>query len=160
MHTVASALGRKRTLLNLGHPNFGVRHFGMSILIFAASLLAFSSPVHGEECRLLLSKSESVPIQLALDNPTRLNALPDDAEAVACPRPSLVPMPSDVRVLSEWGVAFGIIEDGPRSLWIWAAEGRLQIKVDDGELSSAEAAAVRDWLERSQTQFDAALASR
>lgn len=132
----------------------------MTIMIFAASLLALFSPVHGEECRLLLSKSESVPIQLALDNPTRLTTLPDDAAAVACPRTSLVPMQSDVRVLSEWGIAFGIIEDGPRSLWIWAADGRLQVKVDDGELSSAEAAAVRDWLERSQTQFDAALASR
>lgn len=137
-----------------------VRRCGMAILIFAAGLLALSSPASSEECQLLLNKSQPVPIQLTLDSLTRLNTLPSDASAVACPRASLVPMQNDVRVLTEWGVAFGIVEDGPRSLWIWAADGRLQVKVDDGELTPTEAAAVRHWLERSQTLFDAALASR
>ncbi len=130
----------------------------MSPLIFATSLIALFSPVHAEECQLLLDSSQVLPIQLVLEDPAHLNALPDNAAAVACPRASLVPMPSDIRVLTEWGVAFGIIEDGPRSLWIWMEDGRLQVTVDDGELTPAEAAAVSEWLESSQAQVDAAFA--
>jgi len=69
-------------------------------------------------------------------------------------------MANDVRVLIEWSVAFGIVEEGPRALWIWARAGRLQTTVDHGELSVAESAAVNAWLETAQARFDAALARR
>jgi hypothetical protein len=132
----------------------------MTSLMFAAIFLALSSPAHAEDCRLLSNKSQIAPIQLTLDGSAPLNTLPEDASAVACPRASLVPRQSDVRVLTEWGVALGLVESGPRTLWIYAADGRLKVTVDDGELTPAEAAAVRDWLEKSQTLFDAALSNR
>jgi hypothetical protein len=69
-------------------------------------------------------------------------------------------MANDLRVLAELGVAFGIVEDGPRSLWLYTDGDRLQVQVDGGELRPSEATAVNDWLAVAQSRFGKALASR
>lgn len=138
----------------------------ISVLLAAALFTFMVSPANAEECRAAWTgaggEPQSTAIIVDLASRTRLDpaALPEGASAVMCPRSSIVPMPNDVRVLIEWGVAFGIAEEGPRALWIWAKAGRLRTTIDDGELSVAETAAVNDWLEAAQARFDAALARR
>ena len=131
----------------------------MVTLLLAAALLA-PLPLQPEYCQLVLTGGQTEPLALALDDPARLAPLPEGSTAIACPRASIVPIGNDLRVLTELGVAFGIIEEGPRSLWLYAADGRLQVQIDSGELSPPEAAAVSDWLARAQGRFDEAPASR
>lgn len=133
----------------------------------AAGLLAFPAlPTQAEACRAGRSGAGGEPqftsIALDLASRTRLDpaALPQGTNGVVCRRPSIVPRAEDVRVLTEWRVAFGITEDGPRALWIWARDRRLQTIVDHGALSVAERAAVDDWLAAAQARFDASLGQR
>jgi hypothetical protein len=86
--------------------------------------------------------------------------LPLGASGIACPRDSIVPEPSDLRVLTELGVSFGVVDATGRSLWIWTRAGRLQIHVEHGELVAVERAAVDAWTVAAQRRFDAALARR
>jgi hypothetical protein len=139
-----------------------------AIKVFLAACLftVLVSPAQAEECQAGRTGADGEPqttaIIVDLASSTRLDpaALPERTSAVACRRSSIVPMPDDVRVLIEWAVAFGIAEQGPRVLWIWARAGRLRFTVDHGELSIAERAAVDDWLKAAQARFAAALGRR
>jgi hypothetical protein len=131
-------------------------------LVLAAGAFFLAAPAQAEECRAASTVADGEPqftaIMVDTASPTRLDptALPHRTSAIACGRSSIVPAPDDVRILIEWAVSLGIVE-GPRSLWIWARAGRLQVTVDDGELSTAERTAVNAWLEAAQARFDAAL---
>ena len=126
-----------------------------------------ASPAHADQCVASPMNPDSnfqfPRVELDLGNRARLDRaqLPAGTAIVVCRRPSLVPQAGDLRVLLEWGVAFGIAEDeGPRSLWISSSAGRLEITVDNGELSAAEQAAVDAWLAGAQARFTAGLAHR
>lgn len=133
----------------------GAMQQGMKLLtgMLAAALSASGvSPAQAERCMAASMAANGEPqytqVVVDLDSETRLNPadLPERTVAVMCLRPSIVPMPNDVRVLSEWRVAFGIAEQGARALWISAEAGRIQIRVDDGELNARERAALDEWL--------------
>ena len=104
--------------------------------------------------------AETRSVVLDLSSPARLDrsSFPEKSETIACARPSIVPDPDDVRVLIELSLAFGVVDEAGRSLWIYAEDGRLKTQLDDGKLSSAEKAGVKAWLEAAQLRFTAALA--
>lgn len=126
-----------------------------------AGLLAPDRPsAPAEPCKVAWTDSAGAPrytpIDVDLAGKARLDpaALPDRASAIMCLRRSLVPRPEDYRVLSEWRLPFGIAEEkGQRALWISARAGRLEVKVDGGKLSTAERAAVRQWIAPANIRF-------
>ena len=99
-------------------------------MILAVGLSASSTSDGSERCMAASRTAEGgvrhSSMVVDLDQETRLNPadLPERTFAVMCSRGCIVPRPSDVRVLSEWRVPFGIAEQGPRSLWISAEAGR------------------------------------
>lgn len=137
----------------------------MKLVLTMALAVAASSPADAEDCVAASARAGGEwhypRIAVDLRSGARLDAavLPEAASAVMCPRPSIVPLPDDVRVLIEWGVAFGIA-NGPRNLWVSAFHGRLEVTVDDGELNASEQSAVDDWLATAQARFTAALTRR
>jgi len=137
-------------------------HFVLAIALPAL----WTSPARAEECVAspmdAASDFQFPRVTLDLGSGAKLDpaALPPGTAAILCPRPSLVPLADDIRVLLEWNVAFGILEPGQRMLWVSATAGRLQITVDDGELNAAEQAAVDAWVATSQARFTAALTRR
>lgn len=137
-------------------------NFLLIVALFASSV----STAQAEECSAAWTDASgeahiaSIVINLASTNSLGAAALPQRTSGVACPRASIVPLPNDVRVLIELGVSLGIMDEGGRALWIWARGGRLQTTIDNGELSPAEAAAVREWSEAAQARFDEALSRR
>jgi hypothetical protein len=142
---------------------------GMKAIGFflAAGLLTLAvAPARADECRAGRSGPGGdplfTPIDIDLASRTRLDAvaLPEGTNGIVCARASIVPRPEDVRVLIEWRVALGLTADGPRALWIWARDGRLETQVNHGDLSAAERAAVDDWLRTAQPRYQAALARR
>jgi hypothetical protein len=104
----------------------------------------------------------TAPIIIDVNRTARLDAavLPKRTSGIACPRPSIIPLPADVRVVIELGVSFGIVDEAGRALWISARDGRLQTTIDGGELSSTEAAAVSHCSALAQARFDEALSRR
>jgi hypothetical protein len=137
----------------------------MKLVLTMALAVAASSPADAEDCVAASSRARGEwhypRIIVDLRSGARLDAaaLPEGTTAVMCPRPSIVPLPDDVRMLIEWGVAFGIA-NGPRNLWVSALHGRLEATVDDGELSASEQSAVDDWLATAQPRFTAAVTRR
>jgi hypothetical protein len=135
------------------------------VLAIGAPALA-ATPAHADPCVSAPMNPDSnfqfPHFELDLGDGVRLDRarLPAGTAIVVCRRASLIPQPDDLRVLMEWNVAFGISEDrGPRSLWISATAGRLEITVDNGELSVAEQAAIDAWVAAAQARFSAALAA-
>ena len=134
-------------------------------LAAAALCLFIASPALAEEqCKVASKDAQGrllfTDISLDLAGGAELDpaALPERPYGVMCRRPSIVPLPGDERVLIEWGLSFGIVEDGPRALWIWARAGTLQFKIDDGKLNGREKAALKRWREAAQLRYRAALA--
>lgn len=135
------------------------------LLAFVCGTLA-ASGAHAEACKVHSSSSTSegqiTTLDLDLAQPAKLNPhlLPDGTDSIMCLRPSIIPQPSDVRVITELGVSFGITEDGTRALWIYATAGQLRTRVDDGKLTRGERFQLKDWLKSAQRRFVEALAER
>jgi len=133
------------------------------LLLAAGLYVVMNSPAHAEECVAGSTdvsgewRYTTIIVDLASDAGLDPSALPARTSAVMCPRSSILPMPGDIRVLIEWRVAFGIAEEGPRSLWISSTAGRLQVTIDDGELNASEQAALDDWVAVAQARFTAAI---
>jgi hypothetical protein len=131
----------------------------INILLVAASISFAASPAYAERCMAASTGADGEPVNtpviVDLASETRLDpaALPERTVGVMCPRSSIIPLTNDVRILSEWHVAFGIREEGPSSLWIGARAGRLEFTVDHGELTTREKAAVNEWLEAANIRF-------
>jgi hypothetical protein len=130
--------------------------------ILAAGIFAsLSAPAHAGRCmagsRDANGAPRQTPVVVDLDSERRLDpgALPERTSAVMCARRSIVPRPNDIRVLSEWNVAFGIAEEGGRrrNLWISVSAGRVETRVEGGELSAAERAAVEEWRTPANIRF-------
>lgn len=133
-------------------------------ILAAVALLALAaSPARAERCQLLTTGSGGEPqfttLEIDLDSGRALSpeTLPQGATALMCPRASIIPLAEDVRVLTAWGISFGIAEEGPRALWISARRGRLRTTVDHGRLSRVERAALDRWLRVAQLRFNEAL---
>lgn len=131
-------------------------------LILSAGIIASpSAPAHAERCmagsRDANGASRYTPVVFDLDSAGRLDsgALPERTSAVMCARRSIVPRPNDIRVLSEWNVGFGIIEEGGRGrvLWISVDAGRVETRVERGELTAAERAAIEAWRTPANIRF-------
>lgn len=120
---------------------------------YAENCVVGWTDAHGEP------QTTPVVINFASEEPLNA-ALPQGASGVACPRYSVVPLPEDIRVLTELGVSLGWMEEGGRSLWIWSQNGLLQITVDNGDLSPAEAAAVNRWSAVAQSRFEDSATTR
>jgi hypothetical protein len=137
-------------------------------LLVSFALMAATAPrLEAENCRAGWSEagrgaqSSELVIDLTGEAPLDRAALPPGTIAIACPRASIVPRPQDIRILTELGVSFGLIEErGRRSLWIWSEDGLLRTEVDNGELSRVEAAAVSHWTASAQPRFEARAARR
>lgn len=137
------------------------------VLFLAAAALCFviASPVlAAEQCKVASTGADGRPrftdISLDLEGGAELDpaALPERPSGVMCRRSSIVPRPGDERVLIEWGLSFGIVEDGPRALWIWARAGTLRFKIDNGRLNAREKVALKRWREAAQLRYRLALA--
>jgi hypothetical protein len=135
-------------------------------LLLAAALSIFAAePALAENCVAGWVDGSGAPqtAAMAIDWSSRQldrSDLPQGASGIACPRASIVPEPADLRILTELGVSFGVVDPTGRSLWIWTRAGRLQIHVEHGELAGGERAAVDAWTVAAQGRFDAALARR
>ena len=138
-------------------PKWFVLAVGLSALICFPARAA-------EQCKVGSTAADGQPrytdISLDLASSAKLDpsVLPEGSSAVMCRRTSIVPRPEDVRVLSEWGVAFGIVEPGPRALWISVNAGIVEVTVDNGKLKASEKAAVKEWREAAQLHYFLALA--
>ena len=123
-----------------------------------------SPALAAEQCKVVSTGADGqlkfTDISLDLAGGAELDpaALPERPSGVMCRRPSIVPRPGDERVLIEWGLSFGIAEEGPRALWIWARAGSLQFKIDNGKLNAREKAALKRWREAAQLRYRVALA--
>lgn len=135
--------------------------------LWTGMLLAYppgvsTAPVAPGHCMAASTKADGAyvytPITVDLDSGTPLDpeALPERTSAVMCPRPTLVPTAGDHRVLSEWGVSFGLRADDGRVLWLWARAARLRTRVD-GKLNAAEKKAARQWLDHANAAYAQAL---
>ena len=104
-------------------------------------------------------RPETQSVALDLSNPAKLERkyFPQSVESIVCARTSIVPLPADIRVLIELGVAFGVADGTGRSLWIYAENGLLKTELDDGKLSPTEKAGVKAWLNAAQVRVTAAL---
>lgn len=130
-------------------------------ILTAGFLASLSAPAHAERCmagsRDANGAPRNTPVAVDLDSERRLDlgALPERTSAVMCARRSIVPRPNDIRVLSEWNVAFGIAEEGGRrrNLWISVSAGAVETRVEGGELSAAERAAVEEWRTPANIRF-------
>jgi hypothetical protein len=133
-------------------------------LLMAALLSAPGPQPIAETCIAGWSDEGGVPqtaqvvLTLSGTEPLDRSALPDRTSGIVCPRASIVPLPDDVRVLSELGVSFGVMDEAGRSLWIWARAGRLRTMVRNGRLIRSESAALRRWSVIAQRRFAEALA--
>lgn len=157
-----SAMGGRRTSLSLRSPGTELKANYVSYGFFASlTLVAATNPsVHAENCVAgwidAHGESQTTPVVINFASEELLNAaaLPQGASSVACPRDSVVPLPEDIRVLTELGVSLGLVEEGGRSLWIWSQSGLLQTTVDNGDLSPAEVVAVNRWSAVTQPRFE------
>ena len=138
----------------------------MLTFIVAASLAgSIASAAATEACRVAVIAPDgtaSYPeISLDLTASTRLDreALPPGTSAMMCRRSTLVPQADDIRVLSELGVAFGIVAQGPRVLWISIRAGMVEVMVEHGRLNPSERAAVNSWRSDAQRRFLLAVAA-
>ena len=131
----------------------------INVLPAVGALVFLASSARAEECRAAWTSADgevhTAIVVVDFASRTRLDpaALPQGASALMCLRPSIVPRPDDIRVLSEWRIPFGIAEQGGRTLWIGANAGILETRVEHGELSSAERSAVNQWREAAQLRF-------
>lgn len=133
--------------------------------VFAAATLLASaaSPARAERCHVAFMSAAGRPQFTAIDidlesgQPLDREALPEGTSALMCPRSSIIPRGDDIRVLTELGTSFGISEDGPRALWIWARNGRLRTRVEHGRLSRAERHMMDEWRRIAQRRFDETL---
>ena len=74
---------------------------------------------------------------------------------VLCKRATMIPEVTDYRVLAEMHVPLAI-NAGPKSIYLGAAEGRLQIGMPDGQtVTPAETKALQDRLDQMQSALQA-----
>ena len=123
---------------------------------------AVSTPASASPCALTTKIGEQyVDTPLANFNPAAAAPLPApaaNAVLVVCNRATIVPELSDYRVLTEMHLPLAI-KDGKRTLFLGAANGKLQIGVQDGEVAPAEVEALRtriDEMEDAMTKAPAA----
>jgi hypothetical protein len=134
------------------------------LVAIACSCLAAPVSAAAEECAVGFTdargEAQASPIKLDPAQKLDLATLPNGASGIMCRRPSIIPQPNDLRVLTELGLAFGIVDDARRSLWIYATAGRLQTRLDEGKLTATEEAQLDAWLIPAQARFERALAAK
>ncbi len=120
------------------------------------------APASASPCALTTKIGEQyVDTPLANFNPAASGPLPApaaNAVLVVCTRATIVPELSDYRVLTEMHLPLAI-KDGKRTLFLGAANGKLQIGIQDGEVAPAEVEALRtriDEMEDAMTKTPAA----
>ena len=131
------------------------------IFLAGGIFASLGAPAGAERCMAAFrdanGEPRNAPVVIDLDREGRLDtgALPQGTSAVMCARSSIVPRPNDIRVLSEWNLPFGIAEEGGRrrSLWISVRAGGVEARVEGGELSAAERAALEAWRTPANIRF-------
>jgi hypothetical protein len=78
----------------------------------------------------------------------------DHVDAVICERTSLVPEPTDYRVISEMQLPLAI-KAGGATVWLGASEGRLTTQVATGQVSDADQQAIKARVAELQASMDA-----
>lgn len=75
-------------------------------------------------------------------------------EAVMCERKTLVPEPTDYRVISEMRLPLAI-RSGTVTVWLGAENGRLSVQIPAGAVSAADQQAIKARVDELQTAMQA-----
>ena len=130
-------------------------------LLGSARAQAQTAPPAGPSCTLMVKGIDGyVFVRMRSFDPSN-KAVPlhpadpaDRVEAVMCERKTLIPEPTDYRVISEMHVPLAIRSDAV-TVWLGAENGRLVVQVPAGAVNDADQRAIKARVDELQKTMEA-----